>query len=233
MLSKEEIKANYEKVKDEIEAACRNVDRDNDVTIVSVTKTFPEQLIKTCIELGIGAVGENRARELRDKYNIYGDQVDWHMIGHLQRNKVKYIIDKVSLIHSVDSYKIAKEINKRAKKNNLVMNCLVQINIADEESKFGIPITQVEKFLERISKFENIQIIGLMNMAPFYSDPEDARSDFREMSEMFDRLKENPYENVQMKQLSMGMSNDYKIAVEEGSTMVRVGSKIFGKRDYR
>jgi len=232
MLSKDIILENYNKVKENIEKACQTVNRENDVTIVAVTKTFSEELIKKCIELEILDVGENRPLELRDKYEIHGDQVNWHMIGHLQRNKVKYIIDKVSLIHSLDSVRLAKELNKRAKKNDLVVDCLVQINVVNEDSKFGILKKEVESFLEEIKDLDNIKIVGLMNMAPFYDDSENARSDFRQMKILFNKLKKHRNEHYEMKYLSMGMTNDYVIAVEEGSNMVRIGSAIFGQRDY-
>jgi pyridoxal phosphate enzyme (YggS family) len=154
------------------------------------------------------------------------------MIGHLQTNKVKYIIDKVSLIHSLDSIKLAKELNKYAKKNDILVECLVQVNIADEEVKFGVSEENISDFLIELQEFDSIKVMGLMNMAPFYSDNEEARKDFKKMKELFELLKKENYKNVQMKYLSMGMTNDYVVAVEEGSNMVRIGSAIFGKRDY-
>lgn len=232
MYNKDTILSNYNEVKENIEKACQNVNRENDVTIVAVTKTFSEELIKKCIDLNILDVGENRPQEMRDKYEIHGDQVNWHMIGHLQRNKVKYIIDKVSLIHSLDSVRLAKELNKRAKKNDLIVDCLVQINVVNEDAKFGILKKEVESFLEEIKDLDHIKIVGLMNMAPFYDDSENARSDFRQMKILFNKLKKHKNEHYEMKYLSMGMTNDYIVAVEEGSNMVRIGSAIFGQRDY-
>lgn len=232
MLDKETILSNYTEVKNHIEKACQRINRENDVTIVAVTKTFSEELIKKCIELNILDVGENRPLEMRDKYEIHGNQVNWHMIGHLQRNKVKYIIDKVSLIHSLDSVRLAKELNKRAKKNDLVVNCLVQINVVNEDAKFGILKKEVENFLEEIKNLDHIKIVGLMNMAPFYDDSENSRSDFRQMKILFNNLKKQKNKHYEMKYLSMGMTNDYIVAVEEGSNMVRIGSAIFGQRDY-
>jgi len=232
MLDKKTILENYNKVKENIDQACKSVNRENDVTIVAVTKTFSEVLIKKCIELDILDVGENRPQELRDKYEIHGDQVNWHMIGHLQRNKVKYIIDKVSLIHSLDSLRLAKELNKRAKKNDLIVKCLVQINVVNEDAKFGILKKEVETFLENVKDLNHIKIVGLMNMAPFYDDSENARSDFRQMKILFNKLKKHKNKHYEMKYLSMGMTNDYIVAVEEGSNMVRIGSAIFGQRDY-
>jgi pyridoxal phosphate enzyme (YggS family) len=154
------------------------------------------------------------------------------MIGHLQRNKVKYIIDKVDLIHSLDSVRLAKELNKRAKKNDLVVDCLVQINVVNEDAKFGILKKEVEGFLEEIKDLNHIRVVGLMNMAPFYDDSENARSDFRQMKILFNKFKEQENAHYEMKYLSMGMTNDYVVAVEEGSNMVRIGSAIFGQRDY-
>lgn len=232
MYNKDTILSNYNEVKENIEKACQNVNRENDVTIVAVTKTFSEELIQKCIDLNILDVGENRPQEMRDKYEIHGDQVNWHMIGHLQRNKVKYIIDKVSLIHSLDSVRLAKELNKRAKKNDLIVDCLVQINVVNEDAKFGILKKEVESFLEEIRDLDHIKIVGLMNMAPFYDDSENARSDFRQMKILFNKLKKHKNEHYEMKYLSMGMTNDYIVAVEEGSNMVRIGSAIFGQRDY-
>lgn len=232
MLDSNTILKNYNEVKKNIEDACKRVNRDNDVTIVAVTKTFPEKLIKKCIDLDILDVGENRPLEMKEKYEIYENKVNWHMIGHLQRNKVKYIIDKISLIHSLDSVRLAKELNKRAKKNDLVVKCLVQVNIVNEDSKFGILKNNLEDFLEEIKDLRNIKIVGLMNMAPFYDESENARNDFRQMKIIFNNLKKNKNKHYEMKYLSMGMTNDYVIAVEEGSNMVRIGSAIFGQRDY-
>jgi len=232
MLNNNTILSNYNDVKKNIEEACKKVNRDNDVTIVAVTKTFPEALIKTCIELDISDVGENRPLEMEEKYKIHENKVNWHMIGHIQRNKVKHIIDKVTLIHSLDSLRLAKELNKRGKKNDLIVNCLVQVNIVNEDSKYGVLKNQLEEFLEDIKDLNNIKIVGLMNMAPFYDDSENARSDFRQMKILFNKLKTNKDKNYEMKYLSMGMTNDYVVAVEEGSNMVRIGSAIFGQRDY-
>lgn len=232
MLDKKTILENYNRVLENIESACQRSNRDNDVKLVAVTKTHPHELIEKCIDIGIDIVGENRPQEIKAKYEVYEDRVQWHMIGHLQRNKVKYIIDKVSLIHSLDSIRLAKEINKRAKKEGIQMNCLIQVNIVNEESKFGIDKDDVMPFINEVSKYDHIKIVGLMNMAPFYDDSEQARSDFRQMKILFDELKNIEHSNIEMKYLSMGMTNDYQIAVEEGSNMIRVGSGIFGQRDY-
>lgn len=232
MLSKEEIKKNVSMVEEKIQKACDRVNRENDVKLIAVTKTFPEELLSRCLAIGVTTIGENRAREMRDKYKTFGDQFQWHMIGHLQRNKVKYVIDKATLIHSLDSIRLAKEINKRAKKEDKIMDCLIQINAVDEESKYGFLPKDIDDVVEEISKLDNIRIVGLMNMAPFFDDPEKTRPGFKKMKEIYDSLKNCDYENINMNYLSMGMSNDYEIAIEEGSNMVRIGSAIFGARDY-
>jgi len=232
MLEKSEILFNLNIVKENIENACKRVNRENDVVLIPVTKTFPHELIQTCIELDIEEVGENRPLEIRDKYELYHDQVKIHMIGHLQTNKIKYIGGKVVLIHSLDSVKLANELNKYASKKDIVFECLVQVNIAKEEAKFGISENNIIEFLKEFEKFENIRIMGLMNMAPFYDNSEDARNDFKKMKILFESLKNEEFKNVQMKYLSMGMTNDYVVAVEEGSNMVRIGSAIFGARTY-
>jgi len=232
MLEKSEILSNLNIVKENIENACKRVNRKNDVILVPVTKTFPHELIQTCIDLDIEEVGENRPLEIRDKYELYHEQVKIHMIGHLQTNKIKYIGGKVVLIHSLDSVKLANELNKYALKNDIVFECLVQVNIAKEEAKFGISENNIIEFLKEFEEFENIRIMGLMNMAPFYNNSEDARTDFRRMKTLFESLKNEKFRNAQMKYLSMGMTNDYVVAVEEGSNMVRIGSAIFGTRTY-
>jgi pyridoxal phosphate enzyme (YggS family) len=232
MLSKEEIQNNIKTVEQKIQAACDRVGRENNVKLIAVTKTFPEALLSKCLALGITTIGENRAREMRDKYETFGDQFEWHMIGHSQRNKVKYVIDKATLIHSLDSIRLAKEINKRAAKEDKIMDCLIQINAVDEDSKYGFLPKDIDDVVEAIAQLSNIRIVGLMNMAPFFDDAEKTRPGFKKMKEIFDSLKDCNYDNIHMNHLSMGMSNDYEIAVEEGSTMVRIGSSIFGARDY-
>jgi len=232
MLEKNEILNNLNIVKENIENACKRVNRENDVVLIPVTKTFPHELIKTCIDIDVKEVGENRPLEIRDKYELYNNEVKFHMIGHLQTNKIKYIGGKVVLIHSLDSIKLANELNKYAKKNDFVFECLVQVNIVKEEAKFGVSENNIIEFLKEFEQFENIRIMGLMNMAPFYDNSEDSRNDFRKMKVLFESLKTEKFKNSQMKYLSMGMTNDYVIAIEEGSNMVRIGSAIFGARTY-
>ena len=227
----EYLKENLDGVISNIKNACNRSGKNfDDITLIGVTKTIDEDTINKSIDFGIKNIGENKVQEITRKYDKINQGVKWHLIGHLQTNKVKYIIDKVSLIHSVDSYKLAEEISKRAVKSDLTMNILIQINVAEEESKFGINKGNIYEMIENISKLPSIKIQGLMNIAPYFEDNELVRKYFREMKEIFDQIKNNNYENVNMKYLSMGMTNDYEIAIEEGATMVRVGTSIFGRR---
>ena len=171
-------------------------------------------------------------QELASKCDQVTGTINWHMIGHLQRNKVKYIVDKVALIHSVDSISLMEEISLRALKVNRQIDCLIQVNVSGEASKFGIEPTELEEMLKRASQLKGVSITGLMTMAPFSDNPETARPCFQRLNELFQLMKEKELDSVEMKVLSMGMSNDYEVAVEEGATMVRIGSALFGKRNY-
>ena len=188
--------------------------------------------INDALNIGLKDIGENRVQELIKKYDIIGDKANYHMIGHLQSNKVKYIIDKVTLVHSLDRLSLAKELNKRAKMNNLIMDVLIQVNVAEEESKYGLKVSEVIPFIEKILKYENIRIKGLMTIAPFAENPEEIRWVFRDLRRLSETIKDKGYGNISMEFLSMGMTNDYEIAVEEGSNMIRVGTGLFGKRNY-
>lgn len=201
------------------------------MTLVAVTKTIDVDTINNAIELGIRDIGENRVQELEKKIDSIGDNVNYHLIGHLQTNKVRHIIDKVKLIHSLDRMSLVKELDKRAKMNDLVINTLVQVNVAEEETKFGLKVSQVLPFIEEVLNFENIKIRGLMTMAPYTDDRPLLRNIFRTMHKLKEEVSYQNYENLSMDYLSMGMTNDYKIAIEEGSNMIRVGSGIFGERD--
>lgn len=204
-----------------------------DILLLGVTKTVDTDVVEEAIELGITDVGENKPQELTRKYEVIGDRVKWHQIGSLQTNKVKYIIDKVELIHSLDRISLAKEIQKRAEKEDLYINCLVQVNISKEESKHGIYKEDVESFIrECSSNYDRIRIKGLMTMAPFDAGREEIRSVFRDLKDLSVKISEMNIDNVEMKELSMGMSGDYEIAIEEGATIVRIGTSIFGKRNY-
>ena len=217
----------------QVKEICENKKQDyNNVTVIAVTKTIDTKRIKEAIDSGITDIGENKVQEIMDKYEDLKDISNIHLIGHLQSNKVKYIIDKVKLIHSVDSLSLMKEIDKRANKAGIIANILIQVNVADEDSKFGIKMEEVEGFMINASQFNNIRIKGLMTVAPFAENPEDVRPVFRALKEKYDKLANEEYKNVEMKYISMGMTNDYRVALEEGSNMIRVGTGIFGKRVY-
>lgn len=202
------------------------------VTLVAVSKTKPNEAILEAYQAGQRVFGENKVQELTEKYESLPKDIEWHMIGHLQTNKVKYIAPFVSLIHGIDSLKLLKEVNKRAKQNNRIINCLLQIHIAEEDTKFGFDENEVKVLLacDEFKGLESIKIIGLMGMATFTDDESQIRREFKSLKSLFNQLKTLNTFNFQLSTLSMGMSGDYKIAIEEGSTMVRVGSAIFGHR---
>ncbi len=227
------IESNIKLIKKNIKNACEKANRSpEEVKIITVTKTIDVERINTALETGVNNIGENKVQEIMEKYDKIIYAPHWHLIGHLQTNKVKYIIDKVDLIHSMDSLKLAIEIDKRARKINRNMDVLIQINIAKEDTKFGIFHNDLDDFIKEIAKLDNIRVQGLMAIVPYVFDPEEVRPYFRKMKEIFESLKNSPYENVNMKYLSMGMTNDYMVAIEEGSNMVRIGTGIFGERDY-
>jgi len=201
------------------------------VTLVAVSKTKPNEAILEAYNSGQRIFGENKVQELTQKFEDLPKDIEWHMIGHLQTNKVKYIAPFVSLIHGVDSFKLLKEINKRAKQNDRVINCLLQIHIAEEQSKFGFNEKEVIELLksEEYQQLENVNIIGLMGMATFTENVSQVRSEFNSLKQLYSKLKT---QHSTLNTLSMGMSGDYKIAIEKGSTMIRVGSSIFGERNY-
>lgn len=202
------------------------------MTLIAVTKTVDVETINKAIELGITDIGENRVQELEKKIEEIGDNVNYHLIGHLQTNKVRNIIDKVKLIHSLDRMSLVKELDKRAKMNDLIIDTLVQVNVAEEDTKFGLEVNKVLPFVEEVLKFSNIRIKGLMTIAPYTDDKVLLRNVFRTMYKLKEEISKAGYENLSMDFLSMGMTNDYEIAIEEGSNMIRVGSGIFGDRNY-
>ena len=227
---KENIQVIKENIKLSSEKSNRNLD---DITLLGVTKTVESDAICEAINCGITDIGENKPQELSRKYDIIGDKVRWHLIGTLQTNKVKYIIDKVYMIHSLDRESLCEEIQKRAENIGRNINCLVQVNISKEDSKHGLDKENVIDFIKNTAtNYKNIKIKGLMTMAPFTEDREQIRNVFRELKELSLEIKNLNIEGVSMDELSMGMSNDYDIAIEEGSTIVRVGTSIFGKRNY-
>ena len=227
------ISENIENIRKNIDSACKRSGRDpKDVLLLAVSKTVDVDRIKVAVDCGLNSLGENRVQEIMEKYEPMGENVKWHLIGHLQTNKVKYIIDKVELIHSVESIKLAEEINKQAKKHNLVMDVLVEVNMADEESKFGVKPEETEGFIRELALMDNIRVRGLMTVAPNVENGEENRVYFRNMKQLLVDINAKNINNINMDILSMGMTGDYETAVEEGATIVRVGTGIFGKRDY-
>lgn len=228
------IKSNIENIKTKINNSCKISNRDKeDVKLIAVTKTVDIDAINEAIECGATDVGENKPQELSRKFEVIGDKVRWHLIGSLQTNKVKYIIDKVYMIHSIDRLSLCEEIQKRAEKIDRTINCLVQVNISKEDSKHGIYEEDAVSFIKTIaSSYPNIKIKGLMTMAPNTDDKELIRSVFKKLKKLSITIDNENIEGVSMDELSMGMSNDFEIAVEEGATFVRVGTSIFGKRNY-
>ncbi len=202
------------------------------MTLIAVSKTKPVSDLMEAYGLGVRVFGENKVQELADKYEAMPKDIRWHMIGHLQRNKVKYIIDKVDLIHSVDSIRLAETIEKEAAKHNITVNILIEVNVAGEESKFGLAPEDVPEFVLEVAKFRHIRVMGLMTIAPFVEDSEENRRIFQLLRKLSVDIEAKNVDNITMRILSMGMTNDYTVAVEEGATMVRVGTGIFGARDY-
>lgn len=224
---------NLSLVRKNIEDACKKAGRSVDeVTLVAVSKTKPVELLMEAYDAGARVFGENKVQEIMDKYDRMPSDVKWHMIGHLQRNKVKYIIDKVAMIHSVDSVRLAQTIEQEAAKKNICIPVLVEVNVAEEESKFGMNTEEVIPFLEEISSYEHIRVQGLMTIAPFVDDPEENRWVFKKLKKLSVDIEGKNINNITMSVLSMGMTGDYQVAVEEGATMVRVGTGIFGERNY-
>lgn len=216
----------YKKIKTEI--------TEKRITLVAVSKTKPTEDINKLFLLGQRDFGENYVQELVDKHNNLSKEIKWHFIGHLQRNKVKYIAPFVYLIHGVDSFNLLEEINKQAAKNNRIINCLLQVHIAEEETKFGFNENELDQLISLFddTSLKSVCIKGLMGMASFTNEQAQVRNEFKKLKLLFEKYKACKAENVEMEILSMGMSSDYKIAIEEGSTMVRIGSLLFGERDY-
>ena len=228
------IKSNIEYINELKAAAAEKSGRTgDDVLLVAVTKLHTPEEMNEAIDAGITDIGENKVQEIMDKFDRV-KPVRWHLIGHLQTNKVKYIIDKVSLIHSVDSLHLAKEINKRAQQHDLTMDILIQVNSAEEDSKFGITTDETDQLIRDIAEqCPNIKIKGLMCIAPFEQDPNDAREYFAEVKKIYDKYVNEKSDRVDFEYLSMGMTNDFEAAIEEGSNLIRVGTAIFGYRERR
>ena len=227
------LKDNLKEVEKNIDEVCstKNIKRE-DVHLIAVSKTKPVEMLQEIYEEGCRDFGENKVQELVDKYEIMPKDIRWHMIGHLQRNKVKYIVDKVYMIHSVDSLRLAETIEKEAVKKNCEVNILIEINMAREESKYGVFPEDLEGLLKEISRLPHVHVKGLMTVAPNVKNPEENRTVFSEMKKLSVDIAQKNIDNITMNILSMGMTNDYKIAIEEGAHFVRVGTAIFGKRNY-
>ncbi len=227
------IQENLAQVSENIQEACRKSGRDpKEVVLIAVSKTMPIPMLEEAYSCGCRDFGENKVQEIMDKCPALPSDIRWHMIGHLQRNKVKYIVGKACLIHSVDSLRLAEEISAQAGKKQVEADILVEVNIAQEESKFGISREDTLQLVEDIAKLPHIHIRGLMAIAPFVENPEDNRKYFRQIRELSVDIGAKNIDNVTMSVLSMGMTGDYMVAIEEGATMVRVGTGIFGKRNY-
>ena len=227
------LKDQLQEVEKKIQAACDRAGRKREeVTLIAVSKTKPVETLQEAYDLGVRIFGENKVQELTVKYEALPKDIHWHMIGHLQTNKVKYIIDKAELIHSVDSLKLAETIEKEAAKHDLIADILVEVNVAEEESKFGMKMEEVIPFVEKVSAFPHVRVRGLMTIAPFVEDPEENRSIFADLHKLYIDIKNKNHDNDTVSVLSMGITNDYEVAIEEGATMVRVGTGIFGVRNY-
>ncbi len=228
-----ELIRNYEDVKNNIEDSVNKSSVSNkDVTLIAVSKTKPNEMIEELYEYGVRDFGENYVQELCSKYEELPKDIRWHMIGHLQTNKIKYIIDKVYMIHSVDSLHLAEAISKEAKKRNITVKCLLEVNVGMEETKFGLTAENLEENYIEISKLEGIEILGLMTSAPYVENPEENRQYFVQLRSLMVDLKDKGLYNKNKFFLSMGMTCDYTVAVEEGADFVRVGTAIFGARNY-
>ena len=227
------LRDNLYEVEERIQEACRRAGRDrSEVTLVAVSKTKPAEMLREAYDLGVRVFGENKVQEIREKYEVLPKDIEWHMIGHLQTNKVKYIVDKVRLIHSVDSFKLAEVIEKEAEKHGRTVDVLLEVNVAEEASKFGLKTSDVLPMAKKISQLPHVNLRGLMTIAPFVENPEKNRAIFANLHELYVDIKEKNIDNGTVSILSMGMTNDYEVAIEEGATMVRVGTGIFGARDY-
>lgn len=227
------LKENYDRVSDNIFRVCEKSGRKPDeVTLIAVSKTKPVSMLQEIYDHGCRDFGENKVQELVEKYEVLPKDIRWHLIGHLQRNKVKYVVDKAALIHSVDSLKLAEEISKEALKKNVEVDILIEVNVAEEESKFGVKSEDAPELVSQIAKLPGIHIKGLMTIAPYVENPEDNRQYFAQLRQLSVDISAKNIDNVTMNVLSMGMTGDYETAVSEGATLVRVGTGIFGERHY-
>lgn len=227
------VKENLKIVEENISAACKKAGRNRDeVTLIAVSKTKPMEMIEEAYSVGKRDFGENKAQELREKHDALADDIRWHFIGHLQTNKVKYVVGRASLIHSVDSFHLAEAIEKESAKQALISDILIEVNVACEESKFGLKTEEVEKLVREVAKLPHIRIKGLMTIAPYVENAEENRNIFKRLKALSVDIANKNIDNISMNVLSMGMTGDYEVAVEEGATLVRVGTGIFGERNY-
>ena len=225
----ETIKNNLEIIREKIKKAAFKANRKpEEIKLVAVTKTATIEQVKEAISAGVKIIGENKVQEAKEKYQILSADIEWHLVGHLQTNKVKYAIEIFDCIHSVDSIKLAKEIDKRSLQFGMITNVLVEVNVSGEETKYGIKPEEVEPFLKEISEFSRIRVRGLMTIAPITEDKEEVRPYFRKLRELSEEIKNKNIKNVKMDYLSMGMTEDFEVAIEEGANMVRIGRGIFG-----
>lgn len=227
------VRENLIKVQQKIDEACERSGRDpKEVTLIAVSKTKPIEMIEEAIDAGKTQFGENKAQEMKEKYEALPKNLEWHFIGHLQTNKVKYVVGRAGLIHSVDSLHLAEAIEKECEKKDVHANILVEVNVAGEDSKFGIKPEETESLIRQIAKLPRVHVRGLMTIAPFVAKPEENRPIFHKLHKLLVDISAKNIDNIDMNVLSMGMTNDYEIAVEEGATHVRVGTGIFGERNY-
>ena len=232
-MSQTDIKMNYVQVLHNIKNACDKAGRNKeDVTLIAVSKTKPVEMLQEIYDAGCRDFGENKVQEIMDKYDKLPSDIRWHMIGHLQTNKVKYIVDKVYMIHSVDSMKLAKEISKEALKKNVTVKILLEVNVAKEESKFGMMSEEVKNFYKEVIDLPGLEVCGLMTIAPYAENAEENRQYFVNLKQLVVDIADEKTDNKSIGELSMGMTGDYEVAVEEGATYVRVGTGIFGERNY-
>ncbi|MFA9423320.1 MAG: YggS family pyridoxal phosphate-dependent enzyme [Sedimentibacter sp.] len=229
------IKENIDSILERAALAARKSGRElTDITVIAVSKTVDSIRAREAVECGLNNLGENRVQEFINKYEQMADlNIKWHLIGHLQKNKVKYIIDKAELIHSIENLELVNEINKRAEQKGIISRILIELNIGEESSKFGLNQENIYDFVHSLEQFEHIEVLGLMTVAPYSENPEDVRWVFVKMKEIFDKISTLKLKNTHMKYLSMGMTNDFEIAIEEGSNIVRIGTAIFGARKYK
>lgn len=227
------VKENLKQVEQKIKEACKRAGRErSEVTLIAVSKTKPVEMINEAMECDIVTFGENKVQELLEKQSMIDNMLDWHLIGHLQRNKVRQIVGKVKRIHSVDSIRLAKQIQDECEKRNIIADILIEVNVAKEESKFGFMPEETEDALREIATYPNVRVQGLMTIAPYVENPEENRTYFRQLKKLLVDINNKNIDNINISELSMGMSGDYEVAIEEGATYIRVGTGIFGNRQY-